>query len=127
MENVKPAATSRLLSLDVFRGITVALMIIVNTPGNREAYTQLDHAEWNGCTMTDLVFPFFLFIVGVSLVFSLSKRLERDGGRGLGPQIFKRTLILYLFGMVLNAIPNYHPSTIRILGVLQRIALCYCM
>ncbi|MCX5785211.1 MAG: heparan-alpha-glucosaminide N-acetyltransferase domain-containing protein [Elusimicrobia bacterium] len=127
MENITTAPQkSRLLSLDAFRGITIAAMIIVNTPGNQEAYKQLDHAEWNGCTMTDLVFPFFLFIVGVSLVFSLSKRLERDGGKGLAPQIFKRTLIIYALGMVLNAIPNYHPSTIRILGVLQRIALCYC-
>ena len=127
MENTVTAPQkSRLLSLDAFRGITIAAMIIVNTPGNQEAYKQLDHAEWNGCTMTDLVFPFFLFIVGVSLVFSLSKRLERDGGKGLAPQIFKRTLIIYALGMVLNAIPNYHPSTIRILGVLQRIALCYC-
>jgi len=128
MENTANAPQkSRLLSLDVFRGITIAGMIVVNTPGNNEAYRQLDHAEWNGCTMTDLVFPFFLFIVGVSLVFSLSKRLERDGGKGLAAQIFKRTLILYAFGMVLNAIPNYHPATIRILGVLQRIALCYCL
>lgn len=128
MENTAAAPQkSRLLSLDVFRGLTIAGMIIVNTPGNNVAYPQLDHAEWNGCTMTDLVFPFFLFIVGVSLVFSLSKRLERDGGKGLAAQIFKRTLILYAFGMVLNAIPNYHPSTIRILGVLQRIALCYCL
>jgi predicted acyltransferase len=128
MENTLSAPQkSRLLSLDVFRGITIAGMIVVNTPGNNEAYRQLDHAEWNGCTMTDLVFPFFLFIVGVSLVFSLSKRLGRDGGKGLAAQIFKRTLILYAFGMVLNAIPNYHPATIRILGVLQRIALCYCL
>ena len=124
MENVKPGS-SRLLSLDVFRGITIALMIIVNTPGNREAYSQLDHAEWSGLTMTDLVFPFFLFIVGVSIVFSLAKRLEKGTTDGLVPQIFKRALIIYAFGMVLNAIPNYHPSTIRILGVLQRIAICY--
>lgn len=124
MENVKPES-SRLLSLDVFRGITIALMIIVNTPGNREAYRQLDHAEWSGLTMTDLVFPFFLFIVGVSIVFSLAKRLEKGTTDGLIPQIFKRALIIYAFGMVLNAIPNYHPSTIRILGVLQRIAICY--
>ena len=125
MENVKPAATSRLLSLDVFRGLTVALMIIVNTPGNREVYAQLDHSEWNGWTLTDLVFPFFLFISGVSIVFSLSRRLEKGETAGLVKQIFKRALIIYAFGMVLNAIPNYHPATIRILGVLQRIAICY--
>ncbi|OGR43011.1 MAG: hypothetical protein A2X35_04615 [Elusimicrobia bacterium GWA2_61_42] len=125
MENAKPRESSRLLSLDVFRGITIALMIIVNTPGNREAYGQLDHAEWHGWTMTDLVFPFFLFIVGVSIVFSLAKRLEKGETSGLLPQILKRALVIYAFGMVLNAIPNYHPSTIRILGVLQRIAVCY--
>ena len=118
-------AGSRLLSLDVFRGITIALMIVVNTPGNNEAYTQLDHSAWNGCTLTDLVFPFFLFIVGVSVVFSLSKRLEEGRTQGLAAQILKRSLIIYALGMVLNAIPNYHPSTIRILGVLQRIAICY--
>jgi predicted acyltransferase len=125
MDNAQPRESSRLLSLDVFRGITIALMIIVNTPGNREAYSQLDHAEWNGCTMTDLVFPFFLFIVGVSVVFSLSKRLAENRTAGLAGQIFKRALIIYALGMVLNAIPNYHPSTIRVLGVLQRIAICY--
>ncbi|MBI5743824.1 MAG: DUF1624 domain-containing protein [Elusimicrobia bacterium] len=126
MDNAQPRESSRLLSLDVFRGITIALMIIVNTPGNREAYSQLDHAEWNGCTMTDLVFPFFLFIVGVSVVFSLSKRLAENRTAGLAGQIFKRALVIYALGMVLNAIPNYHPSTIRVLGVLQRIAICYC-
>lgn len=125
MENIEPRESSRLLSLDVFRGMTIALMIIVNTPGNREAYGQLDHAEWNGCTLTDLVFPFFLFIVGVSIVFSLARRLEKGTTAGLTAQILKRALLIYAFGMVLNAIPNYHPSTIRILGVLQRIAICY--
>jgi len=119
--------SSRLMSLDVFRGITIALMIIVNTPGNREAYPLLDHAEWNGLTFADLVFPFFLFIVGVSIVFSLSKRLAEGRTEGLTARIFKRALIIYAFGMVLNAIPNWHPSTIRILGVLQRIALCYML
>ena len=125
METIQPAAKDRLLSLDVFRGLTIAGMIIVNTPGNNEAYKQLDHSEWNGCTMTDLVFPFFLFIAGVSLVFSLSKRMEKGTTQGLVAQIIKRTAVIYALGMVLNAIPNYHPSTIRILGVLQRIAICY--
>ena len=118
MENAKPVS-SRLLSLDVFRGITIALMIVVNTPGNRVAYSQLEHAEWHGLTMTDLVFPFFLFIVGVSLVFSLAKCVEKGATSGLIARIFKRALIIYAFGLLLNAIP------IRLLGVLQRIALCY--
>jgi len=125
MEIAQPQESPRLLSLDVFRGITIAAMIIVNTPGNREAYTQLDHAEWNGGTLTDLVFPFFLFISGVSLVFSLSKRLERGRTDGLAAQILRRTAIIFGLGLFLNAIPNCHPSTIRILGVLQRIAICY--
>jgi len=125
MENVQPRVSQRLLSLDVFRGLTIAGMIVVNTPGNQEAYTQLDHAEWSGCTMTDLVFPFFLFIAGVSLVFSLSKRMESGRTEGLVPQILRRTAIIFGLGLFLNAIPNYHPSTIRILGVLQRIAICY--
>jgi predicted acyltransferase len=115
----------RLLSLDVFRGLTIALMIIVNTPGNTGSYVQLDHSAWNGCTLTDLVFPFFLFISGVSIVFSLSKRLAQGRTSGLIPQIFRRAVIIYALGMVLNAIPNYHPATIRVLGVLQRIAICY--
>ena len=125
MEYTHQRESSRLLSLDVFRGITIALMIIVNTPGNREAYSQLDHAAWNGCTFADLVFPFFLFIVGVSIVFSLSRRLEGGRASGLMPRILKRALIIYAFGMLLNAIPNYHLSAIRVLGVLQRIAICY--
>jgi predicted acyltransferase len=124
MENTNTGG-GRLLSLDVFRGITIALMIIVNTPGNEGSYVQLDHSAWNGCTLTDLVFPFFLFISGVSIVFSLSKRLAQGRTAGLAAQIFKRAVIIYALGMVLNAIPNYHPSTIRILGVLQRIAICY--
>lgn len=126
MDDIPPQDRTRLLSLDVFRGMTIAAMIVVNTPGNQEAYTQLDHTEWSGCTMTDLVFPFFLFIAGVSLVFSLSKRLESGRTEGLTAQILKRTAIIFGLGLFLNAIPNYHPSTIRILGVLQRIAICYC-
>jgi predicted acyltransferase len=125
MENIQVKEKTRLLSIDVFRGLTIAGMIIVNTPGNFEAYGQLDHAEWNGCTMTDLVFPFFLFIAGVSLVFSLSKRVESGKTEGLAAKILRRTAIIFGLGLFLNAIPNYHPSTIRILGVLQRIAICY--
>jgi predicted acyltransferase len=125
MENTQTQGSSRLLSLDVFRGLTIAGMIVVNTPGNDQAYTQLDHAAWNGCTMTDLVFPFFLFIAGVSLVFSLSKRMESGRTEGLAPQILRRAAVIFGLGLFLNAIPNYHPSTIRVLGVLQRIAICY--
>lgn len=120
--------SERLLSLDVFRGITIAFMIIVNSPGNDTAYRALDHAAWNGLTPTDLVFPFFVFIVGVSLAFSLRRRLERGEAKSvLMGQVFKRTLIIFGLGLLLNAFPftPEHLSAIRILGVLQRIALCY--
>jgi predicted acyltransferase len=116
----------RLLSLDVFRGLTIAAMILVNSPGNKTSYTQLDHSEWNGCTFTDLVFPFFVFIVGVSLVFSLSKRVGAgDSKAALTRKILKRTAIIFGLGVLLNGFPFYHLSTLRIPGVLQRIALCY--
>ena len=73
------AAFTRLTSLDLFRGVTIAAMILVNNPGNDHAYWPLEHAEWNGWTPTDLIFPFFLFIVGVSIVFSFQSRLNRGG------------------------------------------------
>src|SRR5579872_346808 len=103
------------MSLDVFRGMTIAFMIIVNSPGNDTAYAPLDHAAWNGLTPTDWVFPFFVFIVGVSLVFSISKRVERGDRRGdIFRQVLKRTLIIFGLGLVLNGFPYYHLSTIRI-------------
>ncbi|CEG61149.1 acyltransferase family protein [Legionella micdadei] len=119
---------SRLLSLDVFRGLTIALMILVNSPGNQTAYTWLEHSAWNGCTIADLVFPFFIFIVGVSSVFSLSK--AREVNHMPLPQllikIIKRSLIIFLIGLLLNAFPNhFEMSTLRFYGVLQRIAICY--
>ena len=118
--------SKRLLSLDVFRGLTIAGMILVNSPGNDAHYWPLDHAEWHGLTPTDLVFPFFVFIVGVSLVLSMSKRLEQGVPRStLFAQVLKRTLIIYAIGLFLNGFPFYNLATIRILGVLQRIALCY--
>src|SRR5258706_8673794 len=120
------AESKRLLSLDVFRGITIAGMILVNSPGNDTAYAPLDHAAWNGLTPTDLVFPFFVFIVGVSLVLSLSRRLERAEDRAaLMAQVLKRALIIFALGLLLNGFPLYRLDTIRIPGVLQRIAICY--
>ena len=120
--------SSRLLSLDVFRGITIAFMILVNSPGNDTAYVPLDHSEWNGLTPTDLVFPFFVFIVGVSLVFSFRRRLERGDTRAaLMRQAAKRTLIILGLGLFLNAFPftAERLAMIRIPGVLQRIGVCY--
>src|SRR5579864_6528067 len=98
-------------------------MILVNSPGNDMSYWPLDHAAWNGLTPTDLVFPFFVFIVGVSLVFSLSKRLEEGADKKLLlVQVLKRTLIIFALGLFLNGFPYYHLNTVRIPGVLQRIA-----
>lgn len=117
----------RLLSLDVFRGITVCLMILVNSPGNHAPYAWLDHSPWHGCTLADLVFPFFVFILGVSLTFTLNK--EREKQRPFLPlfvNIFKRSVVLFLIGLLLNAFPHHFElGTLRIFGVLQRIAICY--
>jgi predicted acyltransferase len=121
-----PSRAPRLLSLDVFRGLTIAGMILVNSPGNDVAYAPLEHAAWHGLTPTDLIFPFFLFIVGVSITFALSRMLEQGTSRSaVMAQVFKRTLILFALGVLLNGFPHYHLATLRIPGVLQRIALCY--
>ncbi|MEM7513253.1 MAG: heparan-alpha-glucosaminide N-acetyltransferase domain-containing protein [Bacteroidota bacterium] len=118
---------TRLASLDVFRGITVAAMILVNNPGSwSTVYKPLLHAKWHGCTPTDLVFPFFLFIVGVSIVLAYSKRLEKDIDRkSLLPKIFRRTLTLFGLGLFLHALPDFDIVGIRIPGVLQRIAIVF--
>ena len=116
------------MALDVFRGATIAGMILVNNPGDEQtAYWPLKHANWNGWTPTDLVFPFFLFIVGVSLAFSFSSRLRRGETRAqLLSHVLRRGLILFALGVFLNGFPDqYHPGTWRFYGVLQRIAICY--
>lgn len=117
----------RLLSLDIFRGMTVTFMIIVNTPGSwNYVYPPLRHSEWHGCTPTDLVFPFFLFIVGVSMWFSLKKYgHELNGGSLL--RVFRRTVTIFALGLFLAIFPYFARdySTLRIMGVLQRIAVAY--
>ncbi len=121
-----PATSARLVSLDVFRGGTIAAMILVNNPGNGASYWPLRHAEWNGWTPTDLIFPFFLFIVGVSLVLSFQSRLRRgDSTRSLVWHTFKRSLTIFALGLLLNGLPSFHLATWRIPGVLQRIAIAY--
>lgn len=118
---------NRLYSLDVFRGLAIALMILVNSPGNKTAYPWLVHASWNGCTFADVVFPFFIMIVGMSTVFSLTNQLSKGASETqLLMHIFKRSIYLFMMGLLLNAFPNHFDfSTIRIPGVLQRIAICY--
>lgn len=117
----------RLPSLDVFRGITIMIMIVVNSPGNRLSFPMLNHSAWNGCTLADLVFPFFILIVGASSVLALAKQRMRAVSRHfLLLKIIKRTLFLFSIGLLLNAISAHIDwSTLRILGVLQRIAICY--
>jgi predicted acyltransferase len=118
------SAASRLLSLDVFRGLTICLMIIVNN-GTGHGFAQLEHADWNGWTLTDLVFPFFLFITGVSLVFSFASRLGSASRAAQLPHILRRAAIIFAIGLLLNAYPHYSFTWWRIPGVLQRIAICY--
>lgn len=136
----------RYYSLDVFRGATVALMIMVNNPGSWEhMFAPLDHAVWHGCTPTDLVFPFFLFAVGNALSFVMP-RFQKEGTPYFLKKILKRTALIFLIGLFLNWSPfvMYNSSNslvfktwiwingngtltgIRCMGVLQRIALCYC-
>jgi predicted acyltransferase len=119
--------SKRLLSLDVFRGITVAAMILVNNPGDwAHIYSPLEHAEWNGCTPTDLIFPFFLFIVGVSIVFALdSGKSDLISHPKLIKSIIIRSLKLFALGLILSLFPYFDFSVVRIPGVLQRIAIVY--
>ncbi len=119
--------SSRLLSLDVFRGLTVALMILVNNPGDwGHIYWPLEHATWHGCTPTDLVFPFFLFIVGVSISFSLGNLPGQPSTHGEAVRkILIRGLKLFALGLFLNLFPRFDVETVRVMGVLQRIALVY--
>ncbi len=117
----------RLSSLDAFRGITIAAMILVNNPGGwDDIYAPLQHAAWNGWTPTDLIFPFFLFIIGVAITLSQDQRRGRGlGKRALFAGIARRTLLIFGLGIFLNGFPLFDWSVLRIPGVLQRIALCY--
>ena len=127
----------RYLSLDVFRGFTVALMILVNNPGSfSNIFWPLDHAAWNGCTLADLVFPFFLFAVGNAAAFTLPKFKEKNTNQYF-QKIIKRSVYIFLIGLFLNWFPFFKWDNdhlifkdwhdVRILGVLQRIAICYVL
>jgi predicted acyltransferase len=115
----QPVPPFRLASVDVFRGLTMAAMVIVNTPGDwSHVYPPLLHADWHGWTPTDLIFPFFVFIVGVSIV--LSNRSAGSFGT-----IARRAALLYAFGLFLALYPTFNFATVRVMGVLARLALCY--
>ncbi|WP_244085628.1 acyltransferase family protein [Desulforhabdus sp. TSK] len=124
---MEPTQGKRILAVDAFRGFTIAAMILVDSPGSyRDVYPQLKHAAWNGWTFADTIFPFFLFIMGVSMVFSFAGRKEAaPGAKGLDVQVVDRTVVLFLLGLFMNAYPLFHLSTLRVMGILQRTALCY--
>ena len=118
-------AAKRLLALDVMRGLTIALMIMVNTPGSWSyVYPPLLHSKWDGCTPTDLVFPFFLFIVGVSMWFSFKKFDNGITKKSLF-KVLKRFSIMFILGVFLNGFPYFDTEQLRYFGVLQRIAIAY--
>ena len=120
-------SSQRLLSLDVFRGLTIAGMIIVNDPGSwSHVYPPLLHAPWNGITPTDMVFPFFVFIVGVSITLAYTKRLAQGADRKkIIGKILRRSAIIFALGLFLALFPKFNFAQIRIPGVLQRIALVF--
>lgn len=120
-------SNNRLISLDAMRGFTIAAMILVNYPGTWDhVYGPLLHASWNGITVTDFIFPFFLFIVGVSISFAYSKRVQSGAPKGdLYRKIVIRAIKIFLVGLFLNLIPHFDFSDMRIAGVLQRIAIVF--
>jgi predicted acyltransferase len=117
----------RWLSVDVLRGLTIGFMIMVNNNGGGDqAYWAMKHTDWNGFTPTDLVFPTFLFLVGISTVFSTQARLAKGATKSsLLVHTIRRAVILFLLGLVVNSFPFFHLHTMRFYGVLPRIALCY--
>lgn len=116
----------RLLSLDALRGLTIAFMIMVNNNGGHHAWAAMHHATWNGMTPTDLVFPTFLFIVGVSIVYACQARLARgDAPSRLARHSAQRAVVLFFLGVLVNTFPLFEMEHVRLYGVLQRIALCF--
>ena len=116
----------RLLSIDVLRGLTIIFMIIVNQPGSWDhVYSPLLHAEWNGLTPTDYIFPMFLFIVGVSIVLSMSKRLDSSNRSSIIKKVIWRAVKIYLVGLFLWVWPDFDFNSVRWTGVLQRISVVF--
>jgi predicted acyltransferase len=117
---------NRLISLDVFRGMTIAGMVLVNNPGTWSAiYSPLKHADWHGITPTDYIFPFFLFIVGIAIPMALGKRVAQGITKDVYLKILRRSATIFLLGLFLAAFPFFDFANLRIPGVLQRIAVCY--
>ncbi|CAL7962856.1 heparan-alpha-glucosaminide N-acetyltransferase [Gammaproteobacteria bacterium] len=133
MIKFKTKSTNRLLSLDVFRGFTIASMVLVNNPGSREyVFSPFKHTAWHGWSFADLIFPSFLWIAGVAITLSFTKYIDQNVNRNqLLQHVFWRSLALFSIGLFLNGFPfgiasNYFSwATFRIPGVLQRIAICY--
>jgi predicted acyltransferase len=125
VDQVAAPPKERLLSLDVFRGFTLLGMVLVNShPG--EIYPGLGHVKWNGWGFADLIFPFFVFIVGVAIPYSFANRLARgDSREKLFWHILRRCVLLFAIGVFLNGYPRLDLSTLRVMNVLQRIAICY--
>lgn len=119
--------THRLVSLDVFRGIVIGAMILVTNPGTySHTWPQLRHAVWNGATATDMIFPAFLFMVGLAIPLSLGTRRSVDAPRNSPwPRILRRGILLLMLGLAVNGFPEYDWHTLRLPGILQRIAVCY--
>jgi predicted acyltransferase len=117
----------RLISLDFFRGLTMAAMVLVNNPGDwSHIYAPLEHSKWNGCTPTDLIFPFFLFMVGVSIVYAIgSKKEDKTLRRKIILKAFRRSITLYIIFTLLSLIPDFDFAYFRIPGVLPRIAIVF--
>ena len=124
---MQPEKKQRLVSLDFFRGITVAGMILVNNPGDwQHVYAPLEHSKWNGCTPTDLVFPFFLFMVGVSITLSIGPRKDdKTLHRKLILTALKRSIIIYIIFALIHFLFAFNFNNFRILGVLPRIAIVF--
>lgn len=126
MSDLTQLSATRLISLDVMRGLTIAAMILVNYPGSEHIYQPLEHAEWNGLTPTDLIFPFFLFIVGISITISYSRSIDKGTSKGnLNKKTIVRALKIFGVGIFLTLLPSFDFLNIRITGVLQRISIVF--